>query len=103
MGTTEKISITIGHAELRSARTQASRLGLSLSVFINGAVRERLAEETRRDAARELLASFAPDERASPEEQTILLASWANPETRPKRQPGRRGPGRVRTSRDPCG
>jgi hypothetical protein len=73
---TDKISITIGRNELRHARKHASLMGLSLSTFISEAVRERVAERERREAAMAVLASFAPEERATAEERAELLDRW---------------------------
>jgi hypothetical protein len=76
VSTTEKISITIGSSDLRHAKKVASRLGLSLSTFIADAVRERLAEQERREAAKAVVASFAPEDRATAEEAAQLLGRW---------------------------
>jgi hypothetical protein len=77
MAATEKISVTIGRAELSHAKRLAEHLGLSLSGFITDAVRERIQEQARRDAALEVLATFAPEDRASPAEAAALLERWA--------------------------
>lgn len=77
MRATDKISVTIERKELASAKRLAASLGLSLSSFISDAVRDRVREEARREAARKVLASFAPEERASPLEAQALLESWA--------------------------
>ena len=76
MATTDKISVSIGHDELRHARKLASRLGLSLSTFISDAVRRRIADQERRDAAQAVLATFPPEDRASPKEMRDLLLRW---------------------------
>jgi hypothetical protein len=76
MTTTEKISITIGRDEVRRARQMAARLGMSLSTFISDAVRQRTAAQGRQEAARAVLATFAPDERPTAEEMRVLLARW---------------------------
>jgi hypothetical protein len=76
MAATEKISVTIGRVELRHAKRLADHLGLSLSGFITDAVRERIQEQARRDAALEVLATFAPEDRASPAEARELLERW---------------------------
>jgi hypothetical protein len=74
---TEKISVTIGKTELSRAKRLAEQLGLSLSGFITDAVRERIQEQARRDAALEVLATFAPEDRASPADAAALLERWA--------------------------
>jgi hypothetical protein len=79
MSATEKISITVGRAELGHAKRLASRLGVSLSAFITDAVRERVRDQARREAALEVLASFAPYDRATPTETQSLLEQWAAP------------------------
>ena len=76
MAETEKISVSIGRTELAHAKRLASHLGLSLSGFINDAVRERLREQARRDAADEVLATFSPEDRATPSEARALLQLW---------------------------
>lgn len=76
MTATEKISVTIGRDELAHAKRLASHLGLSLSGFITDAVRERIREQARREAAEEVLATFAPEDRATPAEARALLQLW---------------------------
>ena len=89
MPSTEKISVTIGRDELRQAKHLASRLGLSLSSFISEAVRLRIEAQARREAGLEVLATFEPEDRATPEEMEAFLASWdAGTSQQPKR--GRR-------------
>ena len=83
MPATEKISVTIERNELASAKRLAADLGLSLSSFISDAVRERVREEARREAARKVVASFALEERASPEEARALLELWSTPSVPP--------------------
>jgi hypothetical protein len=83
MPATEKISVTIQRNELASAKRLAAGLGLSLSSFITDAVRERVREEARREAARKVVASFAREERASPEEARALLERWSTPSLPP--------------------
>jgi hypothetical protein len=77
MRVTDKISVSIERNELASAKRLAAHLGLSLSSFISDAVRERVREEARREAGRKVIASFAPEERASSEEAQALLESWS--------------------------
>jgi hypothetical protein len=76
MAATEKISITLGRAELRSAKRLASKLGLSLSTFVNDAVKKRLEAQARKQAGLEVLASFPPEDRATPDEMQALLTLW---------------------------
>lgn len=96
MATTEKISITLGREQLRSAKRLASELGLSLSTFVNDAVRQRLEAQARTRAGFEVIATFSPDERATPEEMRALLTRWSEPSpprktARTKRARARRG------------
>jgi len=77
MPVTEKISVTIDRVELAHAKRLASHLGLSLSGFITDAVRERIRAQARRDAAREVVATFSAEDRASPEEARALLELWS--------------------------
>ncbi|MBS2019851.1 MAG: hypothetical protein JST00_43715 [Deltaproteobacteria bacterium] len=79
MLTTQKISVAMGREELRLAKTAARAEGLSLSAYITSAVRERLEERRRMAAARELLATFAPEELPTADEEKRLLALWARP------------------------
>ncbi len=95
MTATEKISVTIGREELAHAKRLASHLGLSLSGFITDAVRERVQEQARREAAREVLASFSAEERASVEEARALLELWGAPRLPTARKPR----GKARASR----
>ncbi len=80
MPATEKISVTIGRDELAHAKRLASLLGVSLSGFITDAVRERIQEQARRSAALEVIATFAPEERASAAEAKALLEKWSGSE-----------------------
>ena len=79
MSVTEKISVTIARGDLRHARRLAARLGLSLSSFISDAVRERVLEQERREAAQAVLASFPADDRATAAEMAALLERWGAP------------------------
>ena len=65
-----------GRAELGYAKRLASRLGVNLSGFITDAVRQRVLEQQRREAALEVLASFSPHDRATPAETQELLERW---------------------------
>jgi len=94
VATTDKISVSIGRDELRHAKRLASRLGLSLSTFVTDAVRRRIADQERLEAANAVLATFAPEDRASPEEMRELLARWGNAGAR--RRASRR-PRQIRT------
>ncbi|MET0791411.1 MAG: hypothetical protein ABW061_07805 [Polyangiaceae bacterium] len=85
MPATEKIRVTIERAELASAKRLAADLGLSLSSFISDAVRERVREGARREAARKVVASFALEEPASPEEARALLELWSTPRVQPRK------------------
>jgi hypothetical protein len=88
--TTEKVSVSIGAAELRLARAVARQTGVSLSMLFTDAVRELVAQHRRREAALEILATFAPEERASPKEMKALLARWSRPRRPKGRRTGRR-------------
>ena len=77
MSATEKISVTIGKAELSQAKRLANRLGLSLSGFLTDALKERIREQARREAAQAVLRTFEPEDRASPEETSRLLKQWS--------------------------
>jgi hypothetical protein len=90
MTATEKVSVTIGREELRDAKRIAARLGLSLSTFVTAAVRRQVEEQARRDAALEVLASFAPEDRATEQEMSDLLALWASDHGRKPARPRRK-------------
>lgn len=96
MSATEKISVTIGRSELGHAKRLASKLGVSLSGFITDAVRERVREQERREAVLEVLASFSPEDRATPAEARELLERWAKgsgaQETSPRAARKKRAP-----------
>jgi hypothetical protein len=76
MAATQKISVAMGRNELRLAKTAAHDEGVSLSAYVTRAVRERLQERRRIEAAREFLATFAPEEIPTPEEQRELVELW---------------------------
>jgi len=86
MAATEKISVTIGRTELSQAKRLADHLGLSLSGFITDALKDRFQEQARRDAAQEVLATFAPEDRASPAEARALLEHWAAAQVNARKQ-----------------
>ncbi len=97
MSATEKVSVTIGRGELGQAKRLASKLGVSLSGFITDAVRERVREQERLEAALEVLASFPSRDRASPADARELLERWhsepGSPAARPKAPRKKRAPG----------
>jgi hypothetical protein len=80
MNTTEKISITLGRAELQQAKILASRMGLSLSTVITDAVREHVEAKARKAAGVAVLATFAAADRASERKMQQLLREWGEPE-----------------------
>jgi hypothetical protein len=88
MAVTEKISVALGRDELRLARRAAARDGVSLSAFLTGAVRARLAERQRLEAARQVLAGFEPDDWPTVEEEAALLSFWSTSRVsgRPRRR-----------------
>jgi hypothetical protein len=90
MAITEKISVALGRDELRLARTAAEQDGVSLSAFVTGAVRARIEERRRLDAARQVIATFEPEDLPTAEEQRELLALWASPRMAATRRPPRR-------------
>jgi hypothetical protein len=79
MATTEKISVALGRDELRLAKTAAARDGVSLSAFVTGAVRARIEERKRLEAARQVLAMFELEDLPTADEQRDLLALWSSP------------------------
>jgi uncharacterized protein (DUF1778 family) len=79
MATTEKISVAIGRAELKLARSAAAEEGVSLSAFVTEAIRARIEERERLEAARRVLAAFEPRDTPTADEERGLLASWARP------------------------
>jgi hypothetical protein len=78
MATTEKVSVAIGRDELRLAKDAAEQEGVSLSAFVTGALRARIEERRRMEAARLVLATFDPEDFPTADEQRDLLASWAS-------------------------
>lgn len=92
MAVTEKISVAMGREELRLAKTAAREAGVSLSAFVTEAVRDRLTEKRRREAARQVLAMFEPDDFPTPERERELLELWSTPPAaspRPNARPRR--------------
>ena len=84
-----KISITMGKEELRRAKTLAQSNGVSLSAIVTQAMRDYLAEQERRQAADEILASYREHDWPNEKEQAALAALWFAPraaKTRPKRR-----------------
>jgi hypothetical protein len=90
MATTEKVSVALGRDELRLAKTAAEQDGMSLSAFVTGAVRARIEERRRLEAARQVLAKFDPEDFPTADEQRELLALWASPRIASTRQRPRR-------------
>ena len=82
MAVTQKISVAMGRAELRLAKTAAEEEGISLSAYVTRAVRQRLDERERLEAARAIIATYAPEELATPQEQKQLLALWNRTSTK---------------------
>ncbi|HZS42550.1 MAG TPA: hypothetical protein VFF06_37225 [Polyangia bacterium] len=80
MSATEKKSYTIDRAELRWLSAFAKRKRMSASSVVSRAIRllreEEAAREARERAAREFLATYAPEEHATPAERKALLKKW---------------------------
>jgi hypothetical protein len=94
---TQKISVAMGRDELRLAKTVAKEEGVSLSAYVTLAVRERLEERRRLEAAREFLRTFVPKELPSAEEQRQLVELWTRPRAiAPPRRSARAGKRRRR-------
>jgi hypothetical protein len=72
----QKISVAMGRGELRLAKIAAHEEGVSLSAFVRRAITERLQRRQRMEAAREFLATFAPEELPTLEEQRELVELW---------------------------
>jgi hypothetical protein len=79
MAATEKVSVAIGRDELRFAKDAAAQDGVSLSTFVTGAVRARIEDRRRLEAARHVLATFDAEDFPTTDEQRELLALWAPP------------------------
>jgi hypothetical protein len=91
MAAKEKVSVALGRDELRLARVAAKQDGVSLSAFVTRAVRARIQELRRQQAARRALATFAPEDIPTVEEQRELLTLWVAPRTfSPRKRAGRR-------------
>jgi hypothetical protein len=90
MPATAKISVAMGRDELSLAKTAAEDEGISLSAFVTKAVRARLEEKRRMEAAAEVLATFAADDHPTPAEERDLLALWSSPA--PARKTSHRAP-----------
>jgi uncharacterized protein (DUF1778 family) len=90
MALTEKISVAIGREELRLAKTAAELDGVSLSAFVTGAVRARIEDRRRLEAARAVLETFDPEDSPTAEEQRELLALWTSSRTASTRQRSQR-------------
>ena len=76
MAATQKVSVSIGSSQLRWAKSLSKRTGISVSSVLTDALRLYREEQARKLAAHQLLAKFAPEDRASPEEAEALLAKW---------------------------
>jgi len=76
MALTQKISVAMGRSELRLAKAAANEEGISLSAYVTRAVRDRLEERRRFEAAKQLLGTFDLAELPSLEEQRALIAVW---------------------------
>ena len=79
MAATEKISVAMGREELRLAKAAAREAGVSLSAFVTAAVRDRLTEKRRWEAAREVLAIFDREDFPTPQRERELLELWSTP------------------------
>ena len=90
MASTEKISVAMGREELRLARRAAQAAGMSLSAFVTSAVRSRIAEQRRLEAARHVLSTFDPEDLPTPEHEAELLELWSRPRAASPKQAKRR-------------
>ncbi len=91
MVATEKVSVAMGRDELRLAKAAAEQEGMSLSAFVTGAVRARIEERRRLEAAWRVLATFEPEDFPTADEQRALLALWTpSPAASTPRKPRRR-------------
>ncbi len=81
-----KISVTVDAEELRRARADLAERGLSLSAVISQLLREHNKERERQRAADELIATFKPEERATPAEMDALVELWSTPHRPPRRR-----------------
>lgn len=86
-----KISVSVGTDALRRAKLLAKRNGVSLSRLVTEALELLAEEEGRRAAAREIIASFPPEARATKAEAEALRKQWATPHAGapPKRRAAR--------------
>jgi hypothetical protein len=85
MAVTQKISVAMGREELRLAKTAAREAGVSLSAFVTEAVRDRLTEKRRREAAQAVLATFDREDFPTHERERELLELWST-HARPRRR-----------------
>jgi hypothetical protein len=88
MAVTEKISVAMGREELRLAKTAAREAGVSLSAFVTEAVRDRLTEKRRREAAQAVLATFDREDFPTRERERALLELWSTPAPPKRRSSG---------------
>ena len=86
MALTEKLSVALGREEVRLARRAAEQEGLSLSAFVTGAIRARVAEKRREEAASAVLASFDEADFPTPAQEKALLATWRARSSPPARR-----------------
>jgi hypothetical protein len=75
----EKVSVSVGIDALKRARLLAKRNGVSLSRLVTEALELLAEEEERRAAAREIVASFPPEARATRAEREALRKQWSTP------------------------
>lgn len=76
MAVTQKVSVSIEHSQLQWAKSLSKRTGSSVSSVLSDALRLYREEKARELAARQLLAKFAPEDRASSDEAKALLTKW---------------------------
>jgi hypothetical protein len=75
----EKISVSVGADVLKRAKRLATRNGVSLSRVISEAIEMLAEEEERRAVARDIVASFPLEARATKAEKEALQKQWATP------------------------
>jgi hypothetical protein len=82
---TTKISIAIDKHQLSLARTAAKTEGLSLSAYISRALAKQLEDQRRRDAARELHASWDAGTLPTTADRQAFLLRMSRPRQRRSR------------------